>query len=418
MRFKGWSKNWLNQKQWLKQLHGKGRSYWLIVVVLILLGLLSEKWLSEQEFGIGLRYKLFQSLQDMAVRAPYPERTIIVKIGDEEYWKGELASRAPIKRDFLAKLLKALDAANPAVIAFDFDLRSPTPDGSIIEHPDYQRETELFLNTVKETSVHRKIVLPQTIGFDEEENYVVLSDIYKGFDFGSSGENVLRGYIALPYDVRQVPLNLDVKGQEPVDSFAEAIVRAYSRTAARHIPGNNSVPPYGSYIRAEDFETVSATQVLSGDRNIINSLDHKIVIVGGVWHSEAYDSGSIVDSYFTPVGSIPGVFIHANYVEALMDLRTYRSWKESILVTLEVLLALAITMVFALEIARLPIKLGIILLLLMVLIALSFFSWQVLGLFFDFIIPLTLLGGHFLIEQILHWRTKAKKIAAKEGAEA
>lgn len=51
----------------------------------------------------------------------YNRRTVLVMVGDEEFWKGEgLAGRTPTKRSYLAGLLRAVGRAGPEVIALDF----------------------------------------------------------------------------------------------------------------------------------------------------------------------------------------------------------------------------------------------------------------------------------------------------------
>ena len=402
----------------LSQLRRKRLRYWLIVLIFILLGMLLGPWLEKEEFGIVWRYSVSQWLQrKLTPRDAYAQRTVVVLIGDEEYWKGELASRAPIKRSYLAKLVRALDAADPAIIAIDFDLSSPVPDGSIIEHSDYQGETKEFLDTVKTVSLNpnRTIVLPETLGPEVGGSYTMDSDIYNGFDFG--GGRVRMGYIALPYDIRRIPLSVPIEGGKETDSFSQAIVRAYSRGALRRISGDGSLPPFGTYLKPEDFDALSADQVLNGDQNQLKeSLAHKIVIVGGNWHDLGYDRGPESDRHVTPVGSIGGVFIHANYVEALLDLRTYGSWTESVLLGIELLVGLGVALIFAIDVKNPWVKVAVLVILSFGLVAFSFVSWTILGLFFDFLIPLVLLFGKFGIEQVLHWRAEARKNQRQEEA--
>jgi CHASE2 domain-containing sensor protein len=51
-------------------------------------------------------------------------------------------------------------------------------------------------------------------------------------------------------------------------------------------------------------------------------VEHQVVFVGGAWHALGYKTGDkLIDSHDTPVGMIPGVLVHANYVEAVLDRR-------------------------------------------------------------------------------------------------
>src|ERR1041384_7495045 len=125
-------------------------TYWAGVVVFIVLGMLFSDWAARQDFWPKARYVPYQFLTTLGGRKPPPQTPVVVLVDDDEYWRGEPARRAPIKRTYLAKLLRAIDAAEPAVIAVDFDLSSPTPDGSVVEHPDYVEETATLLRTIRE----------------------------------------------------------------------------------------------------------------------------------------------------------------------------------------------------------------------------------------------------------------------------
>lgn len=401
-------------KEWFNQLRSKGFLYWLTVLVLVGGGTMVGHHLEEKGAWVELRYRIYQLMEKLSHRQSYARNTVVILIGDEEYWKGELARRVPIKRSYLAKLLRALDAADPAVIAIDFDLRSPMPDGTIVEHPDYQNETKEFLEVVKAVARNRPVVLPKTVSLDDEQDYVIESDIYDGFDFG--GSMVLEGYISLPFDLRKIPLSLTMKDGATIDSFVEAIVSAFDQKALNHVPKTDEAP-YGSYLRADDFPQFPANHVLKTEPKLLKAdLNRKIVIIGGAWHSRAYERFAQIDTYFTPVGWIGGVFIHSNYVEALLDLRTLKPSGERILLASEIILAIVVAMIFALHIRRL-LKLAIITSLCLGLIAITYVSWQNLGLFFDFFIPLVLVANHAFAAQVWEWRTDARKYAQLDSSE-
>jgi CHASE2 domain-containing sensor protein len=390
----------------------KGILYWVRVVILTIAGTALGHWLSDEQFWVDLRYKIYQKQLEMAPRKPFAERVVVVLVDDDDYWKGELGRRVPIKRRYLAKLIRKLVAANPAVIALDFDLASPSPDGNPVEHPDYESERQELLNAITEALERTKIVLPKTIDFDSQQNYITRSDIYDGFDFGPKTKKIYRGYIALPYDVRQVPGSLVVAGpQRSVDSFALAIAKAYDEAALRRIRKNDSLP-FGSYLRAQEFRQFSARDVLQRKPEPLEQLAHKIVIVGGAWHRQGHGRGSQIDTYFTPVGWIGGAFIHANYVEALLDGRVYNALDEKIVMGLEITLVLAGAIIFAMEIRPFQKWLAATALCLFLLIV-SYFLFQNLGFFFEFFVPLVLVAGHSLLDQILEWRTLAHSGSAE-----
>ena len=116
------------------------------------------------------REVLYETYQNLSPRRPYARNTVVVLIGDDEYWRSIPAGRVPIRRDYLANLVLALDSLEPALIAIDFDLRSPLPDGSIVENPAYQEETQRLHEAIQKTSRRRPVVLPKTIRWVGEKD--------------------------------------------------------------------------------------------------------------------------------------------------------------------------------------------------------------------------------------------------------
>ncbi|HEX7177973.1 MAG TPA: CHASE2 domain-containing protein [Pyrinomonadaceae bacterium] len=389
-----------------KRVRQKGAFYWGTVVALIVIGVFVGRWLEKQEFALELRYKLFKMVQSASPNKPFVQGTSVVLIGDEEYWKGDLARRIPIKRDYLAALLRRLDKADPAVIALDFDLRAQTPDGSYVMHPDYQDETKQLLEAVRDVSKNRSVILPKTMTRLKSGGYVTEPDIYDGFDF--QGGKVRTGYIALPFDIRKVPLSQKLRDGGRVESFAEAIVRARNERALDRVRDLESLP-YGDYLEHGAFDVFSPADVLANKPEVLDKLRHDIVIVGAGWSNRAYGRGGAADSYFTPVGPLQGALIHANFVEALLGNRTSRPFGETALKVIEVIATLLVAVIFALISNPLG-KFFSIVLLMAMLVLFSIFSRLNLGLFYDFFIPMLLVVVHAAYEQIREWQTHAHRV--------
>lgn len=384
--------------------------HWLIAWVLIFVGLYLGEWLGKQQYWINLRYSIYDHLTRNSARPAYDHRTVLVMIDDDEYWKGELAGRVPIKRSYLAKLLKAVSAANPEVVAIDFILRSPTPDDRPISYKDYDDETEEFIKTLKELSANQTIiVLPKSLGGDAE-GYFLERDIYDGRIDANSGK-IRTGYIEFDDDLRRVPLELKLKDGQSVDSFALAIVRAAQGRPPLPSHDNNSMP-YGSFMRAEHFKSYKASQVLSGDKSVLSELNHKIVIIGGSWHSFAYNRGLWVDAFDTPVGQIPGAYVHANYVEALISSRISAPLDEKVNKGIEIVFAFGIALIYSFPVKSVW-KLLVVFSIAVILVLISYFSWQNLGRYFDFFIPMILLSGHFIVEHWIHLHKELRKLRAR-----
>src|SRR5258706_2665491 len=256
---------------WLKKtyqnLRGKGVNYWLVVAFLIPLGMLIGDAIGERRMLIGPRYRLYRMLQHTSVNSPtYSDRTALLVVGDEEFWKGELARRAPLKRGYLEKLLIKLNSTfeKPAVIAIDIDLRSQTPDKSVVEHSDYHDETQKLLQTIDIVSHDTRVVLPRTLIsksaeeptlLAEEQRYVKEPSIYDDFPFVP--KRVIEGYVSLPYDIRQVPLPLPMKEGLPLDSFAAAIAGVLGPVAVDDAQAKGALP-YGTFIAGTNPPPVRA----------------------------------------------------------------------------------------------------------------------------------------------------------------
>ncbi len=400
----------------LQQLRAKGLAHWLWVLALTALGVWIGHQISEQRLWTDVRYRIYQeTFAATRVRGPlYPKRTALVLVQDEEYWKGELAGRAPIRRDYLARLVEKLDAADVAVIALDFDLRSPVPDGSLVEHPAYLEETTRLRAAVKLVSVRRPVVLPAAVAFDAEGAYVEQSSIFQGFDFG--GGLIHRGYLQLPYDLRRVPVGLELADGRVLDSFALAIVGAVDPTAHQRVATHASdALPFASYMTERDFAGTAPTDVrlfssayvLAADSaELDRSLSHKVVILGAAWSRNGFASGARVDLHPTPAGTLPGALIHANYVEAILNERTYKPLSDQLVMAFEVLLVLAIAALLALDTRPLW-KATLVAGTTVFFILLSYFFLQNLGLFFDFFVPVVVLIGHVAVEKVLDWRHAA-----------
>jgi hypothetical protein len=93
---------------------------------------------------------------------------------------------------------------------------------------------------------------------------------------------------------------------------------------------------------------------------------------------------------------------------------------ETIALIIEIFCSLVVAVVFALE-GSLRRKFGRVLLLSAVLVVISYFLWQNLGLFFDFFIPILLLSIHAPIEQLretraelLELRDQVRKLEGKD----
>lgn len=423
--------NWRNRiASHFRSVFWQDRPHWYRVALLVLLGLQLSHWITTSRAFEEPRYAVYHAIARLGPRKPYFEKTVVVLIGDDEYWQGELSRRMPIRRDYLACLLRKINEADPSVIALDFDLRSPDPEGRIrgatsdgsatlSVHPQYADETYELLRAVREVGQERPVILPQAIGFPDEaelpdgeyytvyddetgeQYYVCLeSDVYSGFDFGSA--DVRFGYIYFTEDIRCIPPRVPGVGDLGLDSFSLAIARASNSAALQGRSWESS--NYGTYLTGAESEehVIPASDVLTLSKHTIKKLRHKTVIVGGAWHTRAHSRGSLVDSYLTPVGSLPGALIHANYVEAILDRRVLSvpSWQFSMAMEISLVVLLAWTLKAWLEGRKRWIRVMLLGLIALLVLA-AYFGVHNLGVYFDVPIIGGLLVLHFVAERFV-----------------
>ncbi|MFD1561263.1 CHASE2 domain-containing protein [Paraburkholderia silviterrae] len=116
-------------------------------------------------------------------RTPSPVNITLLQIGDDEYWKGSLARRVPVKRDYLAALVNKLCAADPQVVALDFDLHSPVVDGSYNDNPEYKGETLTLVDSVNRAAASGcKVVLPDAMDCASNNSCVREAGVLDGHD--------------------------------------------------------------------------------------------------------------------------------------------------------------------------------------------------------------------------------------------
>jgi len=369
----------------------KGWLYWLSGFLVICLGLWISNFAAHHNFWTKPRRVAYKFLTDLFPSAQRPIRTVLVLVDDDEYWRGYPAGRRPTKRDYLGNLISATAVANPAVIALDFILRSPSADGNPIDSPDYRHETEILVQAVKEVTASTcYVVLPKTMDLKDDGTFTIDSAVYDSDNFPSG--RVYQGYINLPEDDRRVAYTqITSRDGKILDSFAQAIVRADDPDIS--LVNTNETLPFGRFAKLKRFHPVRAADVLRHDPRALRKLAHKIVIIGGHWHEDAWNRGDFIDLHDSPVGKLPGVVLHANYAENILQSHLYWEWKKTPSHIFELVAALLVGFVFALEIGWWVKALAVISVVLL-LILVGVFSILLFAVVFDFFIPVVLIAAH------------------------
>jgi CHASE2 domain-containing sensor protein len=399
-------------KRHFREVFVRRPTHWLAAMALTAAGMALGHFFKTNESLFGAQYKIFEFIEEHAARPLRGSHAAVVLVDDDAYYKSEAAGRAPINRRYLARVVGALGELNPAAIALDFDFRAPNPSGRatatsadgvrLPEHPEYVDETVELLKTLSELSSRLRIpvILPATIGKAGDE-FVKEADVYDGFDFGAASWT--KGYIALDTDTKVIPPTKRLADGTQLDSFSLAIVRSVDEEA---LEGDQwSASMYGGFIRGDGILQVKSGAVLNPENAepLRKRVRHKAVLVGGAWHRLGYARGPLIDSYDSPAGFIPGVLIHANYVEAVLDRRVVLPLSDWVVVPAEGLLAFSLAYALALP-SRPWLKACAVTGLLVLPIACSYVAVQNFGVYFDVLIVNILLLGHFFVEKLMEWR--------------
>ncbi len=344
-----------------------------------------------------------------------PLWTAVVLIGDDDYWKGRLAGRSPIRRDYLADLVLDLDGCDPRSIVLDFNFRSPATDGSLADNGEYAAETCALATAIERVAPHHPVVLPVTLAEDKSRLDPSVLDAVPDVP----GE-IERGAITLPYDYREIPTAELLAGCRSVRSLALAAASVASPSLRGRFSPAETHFPFGSMIPADRFQTFEYRESVGfGAPGMCDAMRHRIVLVGSGWHGEAWRRGAMVDSRQTPLGTMGAVYLHANYVEALLQSRVYRPLGEAASFLAEALFSIAIALVLGSRMEH-PAKFATTGLLCVAIALLTYVFAQNFGVFGDFfsaVILLVLHAAYSYWEDLEHDGELVRKLTPAERDE-
>jgi hypothetical protein len=415
----------------LQRVKGMGIRYWLTACIIFVGAYEGSPFVYEKLDFSKTQAHYFQFLLDHGPRSPMPQFVRVVLIGDDEYWSDELAGRRPLKRTYLANLITHLVSANAQVIALDFDVRLQDPKSKAIPE-EYFDETCALIGAIKDAAHKgKKVVLATPIADNPQGGYRREPDIYQvnglckprdsvtlgervcGIDFDAAEKrNITCGYIALPFDILAIPIPLHMEDDSYLDSFALAVARAKEPEVTKHVLEHlGGELPYGNFMPLEKFTEykaeLSAGQVVR-DEIDPDQVDAKAVIVGGNWHSLAANRGPRIDIHATAAGPMVGTLLHANYVEALLDRRTFAVVPEWFLTASEITFGIFAATVFA-AYSRFW-GLGAFVPLIILMLGAQWAMLHGFGFYFDVLVPLVGLGLHSFGERLIgHHAAKQTK---------
>ena len=388
----------------------KGWWHWLRFALLLTAGGLLGHVLNDAPWLTQVRYSIYHRQMLMRDRSQlYPKRTALVLLNDDDYWGDSYQARTPLKRDVLADLVDKLDALGVNTVALDVDLRSPHPDDAGFEFGDYQAEDAKLLAAIgRMCAAGHHVVLASSIQYGDD-GYAEMPSVYTAKL--KELPCVKRGYIQLPYDMRRIPGTLDLANGDQLDSLSLAVTGIADPTARADSSADTGHGfRFSEYLGEADFDkkmngrqfVFSGNQIMKTDMSVLrDQLTDKLVFIGAKWHANAYAAGPLVDQHNSPGGIEPGVMLHANYVEAMLDRTgTFTPVSDSTAEIIEIGLVVALALIGLLEIHTAwkwaAFAIGLILSLL-----LTYTLLQNLGLFLDFLIPLLMIVFHTLGEELI-----------------
>jgi CHASE2 domain-containing sensor protein len=185
-----------------------------------------------------------------------------------------------------------------------------------------------------------------------------------------------------------------------VDSYEEAAhIQDHTKqdpVIAKAMADNEFV--YGGFLTdaAWEHDRVTAKQFLLGDQQALEKCRNRVVIFGGTWHAYGKGRGATADQHSSPLGPLPGLYLHANYVEALLrdDFRPAVSEKFAVLIDL----GIAVFFLWLFRSAKKRVMRVGVLLTFVFLILAVYLGFTALGKYLDFITPVSLVIVHLLVE--------------------
>jgi CHASE2 domain-containing sensor protein len=245
--------------------------------------------------------------------------TVTIEINPRKDPKTPPGSHICAQREMTAELLRTVASAWPGVIVLDKYYQPGTPciedsklEGAIAE---VRKETPIVVGRLAEDE-------------GSPGNFYLAPSLI-------DSPSRLEGVVNIDPDTRKAPLRwplypteVDARARKGIsghDTLALAAARAYDPELFRNHPklegfARDYRNPYVSFLKDSEGRSILVCQVLGGECPApqVNKrvFSGKIVLIGEI--------NSLMDSHPTPIGNLSGLYIQANYIEALIDDRYFR----------------------------------------------------------------------------------------------
>lgn len=364
-------------------------------------------------FLLTAELRLHQVLTSLNPRPPHVKWLLLADVDDSTFWHPPLAGVQPTNRRFLADLARRVADAGAVVIGLDFHLKSPSSAPG--DDPIRADDNAHLLKTIRSiTAKGVPVVLTHGLVDNGHGEWQQEPNIFPNETLPT---RVLLGHINIPRDRREIPLNMrgrDWSGSSITSfrSFALQLVSAFED--ATHIEPQTRNKPviraaidrgefvFGGFIRRAGFPAQSAQQLWRGNKDALAFCRGRIVLIGATWHAYAENRGPLVESFRSPIGTVPGCVLHANYVEALLDDRFNRVVPAWLAVLVDLLLAIWLYYAYTKTSRQ---RRLLLLLLFCVPLIVAYVSFTNIGLYLDFMLPLGLCFLHLITEHVVEYNT-------------
>jgi CHASE2 domain-containing sensor protein len=217
------------------------------------------------------------------------------------------------------------------------------------------------------------------------------------------------GNINLPIDKRRIPLVTPTSGDGDGPSISLALAAVDAFEGWSHLEPRTRLKPaiaaaiqeesfvFGGFIPESEFQTLSIAELADGVPRALRLARGRILMVGGTWRADL-GHGDDVDSHRSPVGDIRGMYLHANYIEALLDDRYAREVPLWFALAFDFVAGVWLYVRFHAAVTE-PARLRVLIVPAVILIV-SYVLFANLNLYLDFILPLFGCFAHLAVEYV------------------
>lgn len=318
-----------------------------------------------------------------------------VEVDDDTFYGPHCSGTIPTNRAFLGDLALKVAEQSPAVIAFDFQWKGMNGRAGDAQIRDKDNE-HLLEAIAKITATGIPVVVTTGLARQADGSWIRQANVYED---SSLPTGALVGHINLPIDKRKIALKMKSwdwrhTRQDDLNSLSLQVISAYEselgiwpRTVDDNAIKNSATREwvFGGFFEPSAFPSISAQKLLDGDLRAASLCRHRIVLIGGTWHNP---DGTLIESFPSPVGVVPGLFLHANYIESLLDNRFKQAVPKWLAVMVDFCLAMLMYLSFH-SVTRTSKRIGVLAAFLLPL-TIAYFLFANAGRYLDFMIPLSL----------------------------